>query len=67
MRKPVVVLAVLLMTSAFLFSAVRPAQAQTYGIELHNAMMPASAGMGGASLWRSLRTCSPRSTATRRR
>ena len=34
------------------FAAVRTAAAQSYGVELHNNMMPASGAMGGASFTR---------------
>jgi long-chain fatty acid transport protein len=35
-----------------LFALVRDSQAQTFGIELHNTLMPASGAMGGASIAR---------------
>ncbi len=44
MRLPILMLAV-----AVLFSLAPSAFGQTYGVELHNTLMPASSGMGGAS------------------
>jgi long-chain fatty acid transport protein len=45
MRLPISLLAVALL----LFSMAPAAFGQTYGVELHNSLMPASGGMAGAS------------------
>lgn len=48
MRYSLILTAVVSIT--VLTDSTREARAQTYGIELHNTLMPASAGMAGASL-----------------
>lgn len=42
----------LIVCGLFLLAGTTPVQAQTFGIELHNNLMPASGGMAGASLSR---------------
>ena len=39
-----------LVALAILWTGVRTASAQSFGVELHNTLMPASGAMGGASL-----------------
>jgi long-chain fatty acid transport protein len=40
----------ILSASIFLAGMSRQVTAQSFGVELHNTLMPASGGMGGASL-----------------
>ncbi len=46
----IVRLPIVLLVAGWMLSMVPTSYGQTYGVELHNSLMPASSGMGGASL-----------------